>query len=89
MTGDFYCWVLGNSFNFPWKVKIQDILNYYSKNYLMIFGEQTLKSARENTDYISLLHHLQKGGNAEEKKSSLSEKLTQHKITQNSDHGST
>lgn len=61
------------SFNFPWKVKIKDNLNYYPKNYLWIFGEQTLKTIRENTDYISLLNHLQKGGIAEEKKPSLSD----------------
>lgn len=65
------CLVLGTSFNFPWKVKIEDILNYYSKNYLLIFGEKTLKSTRENIDYISFF--LQKGGNAEAKKSSLSD----------------
>lgn len=72
LKDDFDCLVLGTYFSFPWKVRIQDILNYYSKNYPLIFGEQTLKSTRENTYYISLLHHLQKG-NAIEKKSSLTD----------------
>jgi len=54
------------------KVKIQDISNYDSKNCLLIFVEQTLKSAAENTDcnttsllQRSLPHHLHKGGSTE------------------------
>jgi len=37
---------------------------------VLIFGEGTLKSATENTDYSSLPNYLQKGGSAEEEKKS-------------------